>query len=229
MSRNAFADIKVTVPRATAKRATKAFREEGVARHPQGGAGCEDTSKPFDAADVGWPWLCAYTGARVGEIAQLRAEDVVTREGVPAINITPEAGTVKTGKVREVPLHEHLIDQGFLEFARSRSGPLFYGAATRKSARAVGGKKPKWAQTRQLLARWVRRAIGVKDTAVAPNHGWRHTFKQLADHATISERTSDYITGHSHRGEGKKYGAPTVRQMADALKGGSHVTNCSAG
>lgn len=49
------------------------------------------------------PWLCAYTGARVGEMAQLRAEDVFQMEGIWALRITPEAGRVKTKQYREVP------------------------------------------------------------------------------------------------------------------------------
>jgi hypothetical protein len=48
------------------------------------------------------------------------------------INITPEAGTVKGNVARVVPLHEQLVEQGFVAFAESKGkGPLFYdpGAA----------------------------------------------------------------------------------------------------
>jgi integrase len=46
------------------------------------------------------PWLAAYTGARVGELAQLRKQDV-TREGEHwTIRLTPEAGTIKTNEAR---------------------------------------------------------------------------------------------------------------------------------
>jgi integrase len=64
---------------------------------------------------VGCLGCVLYTGARAGEITQLRGKDVVKHEGVWAIQITPEAGTVKTGKPRTIPLHEHLIEQGFIE------------------------------------------------------------------------------------------------------------------
>src|SRR5262249_46427058 len=51
------------------------------------------------------PWIMAYTGARGGEITQLRAADVEERPGIGVVvKITPEAGTVKTGKVRVVPI-----------------------------------------------------------------------------------------------------------------------------
>jgi hypothetical protein len=36
--------------------------------------------------------------------------------------------------------------------------------------------------------------------------------------AHITERTSDYITGHAHKTEGAGYGAPTLEDMAAALK-----------
>ncbi len=62
------------------------------------------------------PWLMAYTGARVGEIAQLRKCDVGDFDGHPAIAISMDAGTVKTKSAWHVPLHPHLIEQGFIEF-----------------------------------------------------------------------------------------------------------------
>jgi integrase len=58
------------------------------------------------------PWICAYTGARVNEITQLRANDVVNVDGIDCIRITSEAGTVKTLRERVVPLHPHLTMMG---------------------------------------------------------------------------------------------------------------------
>jgi len=70
---------------------------------------------------------------------------------------------------------------------------------------------------RQRLAAWVR-DLGVQDEELSPNHAWRHTFKQRADRAEISERMSDSITGHAHRSIGSRYGAPTLEDMAEAMK-----------
>ena len=48
-----------------------------------------DTGSAF-AATCRWvPWLCAYAGARAGEITQLRVVDVVEREGIHALHLTP--------------------------------------------------------------------------------------------------------------------------------------------
>lgn len=41
------------------------------------------------------PWVCAYTGARVGEIAQLRKQDVAHEHGRWVLVITPEARPLK--------------------------------------------------------------------------------------------------------------------------------------
>ena len=43
------------------------------------------------------------------------AQDVITQDGVHAIRITPEAGAVKGGSARLVPIHKHVIAQGFLK------------------------------------------------------------------------------------------------------------------
>jgi hypothetical protein len=61
-----------------------------------------------------------------GLLTQLRKMDVVEQDGIQALRITPEAGTVKGGMMRVVPLHQHLIAQSFLQFAEEhRNGPLF--------------------------------------------------------------------------------------------------------
>ena len=72
------------------------------------------------------PWLLAYTGTRVGEVAQLRKSDVVKFDGHWAVRLTPEAGTIKTKDTWHVPLHPHLIERGFLDFVKGASdGHLF--------------------------------------------------------------------------------------------------------
>ncbi|MPZ39276.1 MAG: tyrosine-type recombinase/integrase [Rhizobiales bacterium] len=220
VNRNPFADVKVTVPRQRKHRETKAFKKDEQQTILRAASAVSDSGKRVDDAAKRWvAWLCAYTGARPGEMTQLRGSDVVKQDDVNALKITPEAGTVKGGATRVVPIHQHLIAQGFLKFvARRGQGPLFYTPRKRPAvAKGAKGRKPPYAQVRQRLAGWVR-AIGVTDKHVSPNHGWRHTFKQIADRVGISERMSDYITGHAHKSEGSRYGEPTLSDMAKALK-----------
>jgi integrase len=216
--RNPFADVKITVPKKVKLRETQAFLPDERRIILKAALEVGDTDTPDKAARRWVPWLCAYTGARPGEISQLRGSDVIERDGVPAIRITPGAGAVKGGKARVVPLHEHLIAQGFLEFVHRRgTGPLFYNPPRLRSDDGTRMKKPRAIQARQRLASWVR-GLGITDAELSPLHGWRHTFKQIADRAGISERTSDYITGHANKSVGAAYGAPTLDDMAEALK-----------
>jgi integrase len=220
VTRNPFAEVKVTVPRKKELRETRAFRPQEARIILHAASTIADTRSPTEAAKRWVPWLCAYTGARPGEMTQLRKIDVIEEEGIHALRITPEAGTVKGGATRVVPLHRHLVVQGFLKFvARHGNGPLFYKPDTSGtiSDDPIKQKKPRYSQARQRLADWVRE-LGVTDPNISPNHAWRHTFKQIADRAGISERMSDYITGHAHKSEGAGYGAPTISDMAHALK-----------
>jgi integrase len=217
---NPFKGVKIAIPRKKRTR-EKAFRPEEVALILNASLNFIDTRKAFDAARRWVPWICAYTGARAGEVTQLRDEDLVKREGQWAIQITPEAGSVKTGEARTVPLHGHLVEQGFVEFACGNGkGPLFYNADTPSKAKTddpTNPPKPRSVRTRERIADWVR-SVGVTDKAVQPNHAWRHTFKQIADRVNISEKLSDAITGHAPANVARSYGAPSVGDMAEALK-----------
>jgi integrase len=123
---NPFA-IRLPVPRRIWTRESKAFQPDEANTILCAALAVADVSRKSAAAKRWIPWLCAYTGARSGEVAQLRGTDVLERGGVSAIRITPEGGTVKSRQTRVVPIHEHLIEQGFLGFVeRSGKGPLFY-------------------------------------------------------------------------------------------------------
>ncbi|MHC9417668.1 recombinase XerD [Sphingomonas citri] len=163
------------------------------------------------------PWLCAYTGARVGEIGQLRKEDVFQLEGHWVLRITPEAGTTKTQEARVVPLHAHLIETGFLDVLRElESGPLFYDPSKRRSDPRETDETRHAKKVGERLAQWVREVVGIDDKGLQPNHAWRHTFKTLA-HGIMSEPVSDAITGHAPNTVGRSYGAVPVSAKVDAI------------
>lgn len=111
----------------------------------------ERTSAEMAAARRWVPWLCAYTGARVNEITCISGRDIIERNGITMIRIKAE--TAKTRRSRNVPLHPHLIEQDFLEYARSRgSRSLFY-----EPSRSRGGMdgNPHYKKVGERLAEWV--------------------------------------------------------------------------
>lgn len=162
------------------------------------------------------PWLCAYTGGRVNEFSQLRREDVIEVEGIWAVRITPEAGTVKAKEARIVPLHSHLLDQGFLDMVREQSeGPLFFDPALQRS-NADGNRHFK--KVGERLAAWVRKEVGIVDPALQPNHAWRHKFKSRSYDAGVEERVADAIQGHAQQTTGRRYGKPSLKALASAIE-----------
>jgi integrase len=190
--------VKVTVPR-TERRREKDLRDDEVylilksAMGPHDGAESEDTK----AARRWVPWLCAYSGARISEMTGLHAEHVIHEHGIDGIHIAKS----KTGLARKIPLHPHLIEQGFLKFVHTHGpGPLFF-TQSRTRPGILRGHRTRG----EGLAEWIR-DVGVSDEDVSPNHGWRHRFRTEAQRIGMRDRYIDYIQGHAPRTEGEKYG-----------------------
>jgi integrase len=150
----------------------------------------------------------------------LRGRDIEDRNGLYVMKLTPDAGTVKNGEPRTVPLHAHIIEQGFIEMVRQvGKGALFFNDATpqRASTDPLKPTRRRADTARERLGAWVR-GLGVNDPEISPNHAWRHLFKRIADESGIPEKMNDAITGHKQATVGRKYGPPLVAAMADALK-----------
>lgn len=153
------------------------------------------------------PWLCAFTGARVGEMIQLRKKDVYEKDGHWVLRITPDAGTVKTNEFREVPLHRQLVALGFLEWVRRRQdGSLFLSGDSYGQLRT----------TRNRLADFVREVV--PDPNVQPMHAFRHRFKTLGLELGIEGRILDAIQGHAPSTAGEGYGMVTIKAKAAAIE-----------
>jgi integrase len=167
---------------------------------------------PQTTAAKQWaPILCAFTGSRITEITQLRKEDVRDVDDILIIRITPAAGSVKTRQYRDVPLHPQLIDLGFLDFVKDApSGALFYREIENRDA-----KKGASIMSRRICT-WLRKEKIVPED-VAPNHGWRHTFKTTGRELGIDTRILDAIQGHAAQTAGDEYGDVTVLAKKRAI------------
>ncbi|SIQ11853.1 hypothetical protein [Bosea sp. TND4EK4] len=157
------------------------------------------------------PLLCAFSGARITEITQLRKKDCRIDDGLAVIRITPDAGTVKAGGYRDVPLHPQILDLGFLDFVKSsEDGPLFYatreGGSSLSKARTVSGR----------ISQWLQR-LEVVPEGVSPSHGWRHRFKTIGQELEISDRILDAIQGHAGKTAGDSYGDVTLKAKHKAI------------
>ena len=161
------------------------------------------------------PLLCAFTGARVTELTQLRKQDVREVDGRWILRITPDAGSLKSSEYRDVPLHHQVIELGFIDFVQSAGdGPLFHrGGATPetrlKHARVSSGRLSKWLQDEGMIP-----------AGMQPSHGWRHRFKTQGRELGMSDRVLDAIQGHSGKTAADHYGDVTTAaklRLIDAL------------
>jgi integrase len=167
---------------------------------------------PQTTAAKRWgPILCAFTGARIAEITQLRKRDIRMEGDIPVVRITPAAGTVKAGGYRDVPLHPQIVELGFLDFVKaSADGPLFYPGRDGKDpvagARTVAGRVSQWLQKLEVVPE-----------GVSPNHGWRHRFKTVGREEGVSDRVTDAIQGHAGKTSGDNYGDVTLKTKLQAI------------
>jgi integrase len=204
---NSAIGVKIKVRRAVQTRPKDASNDEArkIADAAMGIAPETAIAGTLESARKWCPLICLYTGCRIGEVTQLRREDVIEVEGVPVLHITPAAGTVKTGEYRYVPLHPKLIQLGFLAFVATApaSGPLFLNPDTRRNRDAA---TPQSQLIASKVGQWAR-ANGLDDPRLLkPLHALRHRFMTCARRAGIEEQYIEQIAGHAPGRMNRRYG-----------------------
>ncbi|WP_026615465.1 site-specific integrase [Ensifer aridi] len=189
-----------------AKEARRGFTD-GEAKH------ILDAASSAKSDYIQWaPMLCAYSGARIAEVSQLRKQDVCEVDGIPCFFISADAGSLKNANSeRVVPLHSAVLDAGFLDFVQSRAdGPLFSELKPDRFGNR-GGTGTK------VLSRWVRE-LGIDDKRLAPNHSWRHRFKTLGRRHGLAGDLVNAITGHGRKTVADRYGEYPVSALSREIE-----------
>lgn len=160
------------------------------------------------------PILALYTGARIGELAQLKTNDINHIDGVPLLHITDagEGQRVKSSaSVRSIPIHPELIRLGLLEYVQAirDEGHTQLWPILRKDTERPGLNLSNWFGE-------FRRSIGL--TERYPDfHSFRHLARTRMARAKISEKVMDAITGHETQGSIGKTVYQNVN-MADRIE-----------
>lgn len=148
------------------------------------------------------PWLALYTGARLSELCQLEKSNL-KRDGrvwyleITTIDEDKARKRLKTKQSkRDVPLHWHLVELGFIEYCRKvESGRLF----------------PAYDDADHLAHEFTKRfayymdRVGMSDPALT-FHSFRHTFKTASRFANVPDIIHDALTGHAPQNVGQEYG-----------------------
>jgi integrase len=147
--------------------------------------------------DYFWvPLLGLFTGCRLEELCQAYVKDIKQEEGVWVLDVVADEPdkTIKTGERRLVPLHDTLIDLGFLKYVQSlpKNGRLFpkFKRINNRYGHAFG----------QWFSNFKKR-IGI-----APNqtfHSFRHTVATHLAERDIPDHRISMLLGHALEGQTK--------------------------
>ncbi|NKI93491.1 site-specific integrase [Rhizobacter sp. SG703] len=170
------------------------------------------------------PLMGPLVGARIEEVAQLRIEDIQRINGSWSLRICDlgDDQTIKTpGSFRRVPLHDALVQLGFLKYAaeqaRAGAGRVFPSLSNDNANRIWSNALGKW---------WNRYidGIGLSDSRL-DYHSFRYTFRQQCSLCGIENETRDALTGHwvSNNDSGRTYMKAENRQypypkLVEAMK-----------
>ena len=171
------------------------------------------------------PWLAAFNGARIEEIAGAFVPDVEHIDSIYVLTIRPDhrGREIKNeGSIRRIPIHSAVIAEGLLDYVRGlpQSGPLFPDLKPDRFG-SRGGNATK------DIGRWVRKKLKLTDPRLSPNHSWRHRFESLArtERLAMRDDVTDAILGHNDGEASTRYGdffvrdtlAPAIERMPNPL------------
>jgi integrase len=170
------------------------------------------------------PLIGPFVGARIEEVAQLRIEDVHRVNGSWCLRICDlgaEQNVKNIGSFRRVPLHETLIQSGFLKYVanQARAGAVrVFPSLSNDNANRI------WSNA---LGKWWNRyidGIGLSDPRL-DYHAFRYSFRQQCTLCGIENETRDALTGHwvSNNDSGRTYMKAENRQypypkLVEAMK-----------
>ncbi|MBT5186703.1 MAG: site-specific integrase [Kordiimonadaceae bacterium] len=163
------------------------------------------------------PLLALYTGSRANEIAQLRTDDIVVKEGVYCIshNTDTDDKKLKTGDSRLVPIHPKLIELEFIKFVELFNQKKYRWTDNKENHLLFKGLRhdPKRGGYMKELSRWFngeyrkktnsfigfKHDIGIKadEGTLKDFHSFRHTFSTAIQNAGVPDEFSYQMTGHS--------------------------------
>lgn len=148
------------------------------------------------------PLVCLFSGARIGEIAQLRLRDIAEERGAWLIRIRHDEGeglSTKNGEARVAVIHPILQQIGFLDFhsrcieaAGGDPAKSLFPTLAPNNRGQISGRASRW--WRDYLV-----AIGVKHGADGQGaHSFRHTLAdRLRSEAELLDNQIAVCLGHS--------------------------------
>lgn len=141
------------------------------------------------------PLMGPFLGARIEEVAQLRISDIQCINGVWAVriaNLGPDQELKNIGSYRMVPLHQEIIECGFLAYAATQKRA---GHERVFPSQNNDNQHKLWSNA---LGKWYSRyldSIGLDDPCLV-YHGFRFNFRQRLTLCGVQNEARDALSGH---------------------------------
>ncbi|CVI54557.1 Site-specific recombinase XerD [Agrobacterium deltaense NCPPB 1641] len=153
-------------------------------------------TKPYQK----WATLIGiYTGARLGEIAQLHLKDIHQEDGIWVFNMNEEGDrkSLKTSAARRlVPIHSKLIEAGLLDYVQNmtnRNATKLFPDFSYDPKNGWGRQQSRWFNDRLLVQ------LGLK-SKTRVFHSLRHTVNTRLLQAGVADPLVKSIIGHEQDG-----------------------------
>lgn len=153
-------------------------------------------TKPYQK----WATLIGiYTGARLGEIAQLHLKDIHQEDGIWVFNMNEEGDrkSLKTSAARRlVPIHSKLIEAGLLNYVQdmtNRNATKLFPDFSYDPKNGWGRQQSRWFNDRLLVQ------LGLK-SKTRVFHSLRHTVNTRLLQAGVADPLVKSIIGHEQDG-----------------------------
>ncbi|QOZ26155.1 site-specific integrase [Bradyrhizobium sp. CCBAU 51753] len=173
-------------------------------------AGDDQEHKPGNVEIRDWrywlPWIAAYTGARLGELAQLLTADVRQIHGAWCIHVTREGSRLKStktsGSQRVIPIHSELIKLGLLDYHAKmvKRGEHQLFPELQPDTRGFFSRTPS-----RFFAGYFKR-IGVKSDKSQNFHSFRHGAADAFRRAGYLDEQFGPLLGHTKATTTGRYG-----------------------
>jgi integrase len=162
------------------------------------------------------PIIALFTGARLGELAQLLVDDVREEvNGCWVLHITKVGDlekSVKTkGSQRVIPVHSELARVGLLEYhatLKARGEKRLFPQIIADGRGHISGTPSRW------YGRYLE-GIGIKDGKATNFHSFRHTVADAFRRAEFLDAQFGFMLGHTSRETGitRGYGILTEGEL----------------
>ncbi|CAN2534466.1 Tyrosine+recombinase+XerC [Methylocapsa aurea] len=145
--------------------------------------------------DTAWFIRAAlWTGARPEELAQLTPGDIAEVNGVMCFRIHDRMTHQKLknrSSMRDVPIHQALVDLGFLKFTETRKAQRLLFPTLK-----ADGKDRLYTRMQRRWSRLLRNQAKIIDPRVVP-YSTRHTFKDALRLNETPQYIEDRLMGHT--------------------------------